>query len=236
MKKRSKNKANKERLTIMIFKKVGSVKTFKISLHLIVWAALFFLFYILATIYMVNKYFDVSRSNKAQIKKIAHLQAELAGTQKGLERSRQHIALLGDYIKEKEGEEPRPLSPLDYAESSLPRLVDINELTVKRDASTIDVDFRIVNMQPEDEPVGGYIFILARVKDSDKPEVWVYPSTPLRNGLPVNYRKGQRFLIQRFKSVSSKYTIDKSLNRTIVLEILVYDRDGRLILKKIAEA
>ena len=140
-----------------------------------------------------------------------------------------------DYIEEDKEQSPEPVSTSDYTESSSPTLVGIEDLKVKRDRSTIDVTFRIVNKQLNEEPIGGYIFMLASIRDSDRSEVWVYPSSPLKDGLPINHRRGQRFFIQRFKSMSSKYTLSRSTDKPLLLEILVYDRDGELILKKVVE-
>jgi hypothetical protein len=226
---------DKERLTIVIFRKAGKVRTFKISFHLIVWASLFFIFYIVATIFLTNAYFDTYRKNKIQADEIAKLGIELIKTTKSLDKSKQHIALLVDFIKEEKDQAPDPTSTTDCAESSLPKRVGIEELRVTRDRSTIDVTFRIVNNQSNEEPIGGYIFVLASIKDSDQSEVWVYPSSPLKDGLPVDYRRGQRFFIQRFKSISSTYTISKSPGKPLILEILVYDGNGKLILKKVVE-
>jgi len=66
--------------------------------------------------------------------------------------------------------------------------------------------------------------------------VWVYPSSPLKDGLPINYRRGQRFFIQKFKSMSNKYTLSRSTDKPLILEVLVFGRDGELILKKAVEA
>lgn len=232
---------NKERLTIMIFKEVGKVKTFRISPHFLLWAFLFLIFYIVATIFLANAYlayFYPLKSkgiDKIQAESIAKLSKELIKATKSLERSEQHIALLEDYIKEENEQSREPVSTGDYTESSSPKLVDIEEIKVKRDRSTISVAFRIVNRQSNEEPIGGYIFILASTRDSDRSEVWVYPSSPLKDGLPVNYKGGQRFFIQRFRSISSKYTLSKSTDKPLILEILVYDRDGELLLKKVVE-
>lgn len=229
---------NKERLTIMIFKKVGKVRTLEISSRLIFLASLFLLICIVATIFFTNKYlayFYIYKTDKMQADKIAELSRELIKTTKSLDRSEQEIVFLNDYIREEKDKSPEPMPTVDHTESSLPKLVDIDELKVKRDRSTLDINFRIVNKQLNEEPIGGYIFVLASVKDSDSPEVWVYPSSSLKDGFPVNYRKGQRFFIQRFKSISSKYTLSKSTDEPLILKILVYDRNGELILKKIVE-
>lgn len=225
--------SNKERLTIMIFKKVGKVRTFEISPLLLLCASLFFLFYIIVTIYFTSKYFDTLWMNKMQTAKIAELSRELNKTKKSLERSEHHVALLDDYIKEKS---PEPMSSTGgYIESSSPKLVSIEELKIRRDRSTIDVTFRIKNRQLNEEPIGGYIFLLTSIKDSDQSEVWVYPSSPLKDGLPANYRRGHRFLIQRFKTISSQYKLSRSIDKPLILEIVVYDRNGELILKKVIE-
>jgi hypothetical protein len=237
---------NKERLTIIIFKKVGKARTIVISPHFILGVFLFFLFYIVATIYFTNKYlayfypiesiypFKCIGTDKVQADKIAELIRERIKTKKSLEKSKQHIALL-EYLMEDKEQSPEPVSTSDYTESSSPILVGIEELKVKRDRSTIDVTFRIVNKQSNEKSIGGYIFMLASIRDSDRSEVWVYPSSPLKDGLPINHRRGQRFFIQRFKSISSKYTLSRSTDKPLILEVLVYDRDGELILKKVVE-
>jgi len=226
----------KERLTVMIFKSVGKVRTFKISSHFILWVSLFFVFYIVVTIFLTNAFINYYRQNRILADENAELRAMLIKTKKSLEESKQHIALLDDYITQKKDQNPRSLVTVDHAESSLTTLVDIDELKIERNQSTINVDFRIINKQLNEEPIGGYIFVFARIKDSDKSEVWVYPNSQLKDGLPVNYRNGQRFFIQRFKSISSTYTLSKSINRPLIFEIFVYDRNGTLILRKIVEA
>ena len=226
----------KERLTVMIFKSAGKVRTFKISSHFLLWVSLFFVFYIVATIFLTNVFMNYYRQNRILANENAELRAMLITTKKSLEESKQHIALLDDYITQKKDQNPRSLVTVDHGESSLTTLVDIDELKIERNKSTINIDFRIINKQLNEEPIGGYIFVFARIKDSDKSEVWVYPDSQLKDGLPVNYRNGQRFFIQRFKSISSTYTLSKSVNRPLIFEIFVYDRNGTLILRKIVEA
>jgi hypothetical protein len=232
---------NKKRLTIMIFKEIGKVKIITISPRLLLGASLFLIFYIVVTLFLTNAYLAYFYPLKSdgideiQAERIAKLSKELIRVTKNLERSEQHIALLEDYIKEEKEQSPESVAAGDYTESSSPKLVGIEELKVKRDSSTINVAYRIVNRQSNEEPIGGYIFILANLKDSDQSEVWVYPSSPLKDGLPVNYKRGQRFFIQNFKSISNRYTLSKSTDKPLILEILVFDRDGKLVLKKVVE-
>ncbi|NIO19193.1 MAG: hypothetical protein GTN76_00180, partial [Candidatus Aenigmarchaeota archaeon] len=79
------------------------------------------------------------------------------------------------------------------------------------------------------------IFVLASEGDSDQSEVWVYPPSPLEDGLPANYRSGHRFLIRNFMSISSELRLGEWIDEPLLLEILVYERDGTLILKRVVE-
>lgn len=225
-----------DRLTIMILKRVGKVRTVKVSLRLLMGASLFLFIYIVVTIFLTNAYFSAARTTTMQADTIAALTGELAKTRKALERSRQHIVLLSEHLKEGKEQTPEPMATVDYSDSSLPKLVDINDLEVKSDHSALQVNFKIVNTQPHEEPIGGYIFVLARLKGSEDPEVWVYPSAQLKNGRPIDYRLGHRFFIQRFRTVTANYTLNTAIDDQLILEILVYDRDGGLILQKVVEA
>jgi hypothetical protein len=224
-----------ESLTIMIFTDLGKVRRFMISPRLILFASLFFLFYIVATIYVTNKYLDARRIHKVQADQITKLSRKLMKTTESLQRSKHHIALLDDYISEGKVQGPESESTVSYPESPLPKIVDIEEVNIRRDGATLYVTFRIINRQENEEPLGGYIFVLASPKDSDPSEVWVYPSSSLKDGLPVNYTRGHRFFIERFMSIDTKLRIGGSIDIPLILKILVYDRDGTLILEKLVE-
>ena len=230
---RKQTRSRKRDLTIMIFKQVGKVREFTISSVLILCASLFLLFYVVATIYFTNKYFDTRRANRIQAAKIAKLSRELLKATQSLDRSKRHIALLEDYIDEGKAQGFESESKVD--DSELREVVGIEDLKVERGGLAVDVTFRIVNRQPNEGPVEGYIFVLARVRDSDQPQAWVYPRSPLREGLPVDYRNGYRFFIWNFMSISSELRPGEWIDNPLILEILVYDRDGTLILKKATE-
>jgi hypothetical protein len=227
---------NKESLTITVFKEAGKPRRFVISSRLIVCSSLFFLLYIVATIYSTNKYFDIRRMNKVQTDTIVRLGRDLIKATESLRSSTQRIALLRDYITESrtpgQDSEPAVTSP----EASLPTVVDIENLEINRDGSTLTVTFRIVNTRATGEPIGGYVFVLASGEDSIESEAWVYPRSPLNDGLPVDYSRGRQFFIQNFIPISSTLSLTEPTDKPLIVDILVYDRDGTLILEKVVKA
>jgi hypothetical protein len=232
---------NQKRLTVMVFKNVGRVVTFKVSPGILLFAALFFVFYIIATIFIINEYFDIYRIKKMHTGKIANLNMEIKIANKDIERFKEDIAFLNEYIEEQKNQSsepvPEPVSEVEPNEPSVAasRLVAADDLKVKRDKSTINVRFKLVNTQSDGQPIGGYIFVIVSLTESGKTERWVYPSSPLKDGVPENYRKGRRFFIHRFTTIDGKYKIGKTTDKPLTLKILVYNRDGDIILTKISE-
>jgi uncharacterized coiled-coil protein SlyX len=224
-----------EPLTIMVFKRSGTVWNGKVSSLLLLVAAVFFVCYIIATLFLTYEYFDLYRAGKERAAEMAELTEALATTQKSLERAEQQIALLGAYIREKREQSIESAAESSDHEPSFPDLIDIAQVKVARENVRLVVTFNLINTQETDEPISGRIFVLARLKGSDHSEVLVYPNSPLKDGFPVNYRQGQRFVIKRFKTVKSRYTLSNPLNEPLILKILVYDDEGTLILTKTVE-
>jgi hypothetical protein len=224
-----------EPLTIMVLNRSGRVWNGKVSSLLLLVAAVFFVCYIIVTLFLTYEYFDLYRAGKKKAAERVELTEALAATQKSLERAEQQVALLGAYIREKQEQSIQSAAESSDHEPFFPDLVDIAQVKVARENARLVVTFNIINTHETDEPISGHIFVLARLKGSDHSEVLVCPNSPLKDGVPVNYRQGQRFTIQRFKSVKSQYTLSNPLNEALILKILVYDDEGTLILNKTVE-
>ena len=110
--------------------------------------------------------------------------------------------------------------------------VDIEDFIIQKDESRISVDFKLVNKSNEEGAMEGYIHIIAMDKDMDFPTEWNYRKDELQNGLPLNFRRGLPFLIQRFKSYNRNYNVISNSELPLGIRILVYDRSGNLLLKR----
>jgi len=146
------------------------------------------------------------------------LEKEISKIKKYLHKSKERTAFFRDYIsnlEEKRREESAPIKGAISQERSASRdvkalskdrdeknkpikIVDIKDMVIQKEGSKMTVNFKVVNVQPGETPAGGYIHIIARSKKSIPPKDWPYPEEKLQDGVPVNYRRGQLFLIQRF--------------------------------------
>ena len=238
-------------LTVMVFGKVGKSRTFRISSRLLRWAAGFFVLFILASILVFNQYFTALRENRSNLEALARLKAEMAGTRRDLDLTQNRLALLEDALRDRAagpGEErvadpadtaadpePRPAvetPPEASREMSAPAPVEVRDLNIHREGDTLVVDFKLANIRGEAHPVNGYLHIIAMNEAADPPQWRPYPKVALRNGVPVNYRRGMAFSIRRFKNVRGKYSMNSGDEMPSAVNLLVYDPAGLLILEK----
>jgi len=114
----------------------------------------------------------------------------------------------------------------------LPNSVDITDFVIKREDSGMNVDFRLVNTIEAENAVEGYMHIIAMDKGNKYPSGWNNARDELQNGLPVDFRSGQRFFIQRFKSYHRRFNMNSNSELPEAIRVLVYSQSGELLLKK----
>jgi len=244
--------------TIMLLRSVGKIHSFKISPRFVFWTVMFFLSFIVASIIVINNYFDLLHENRALMERIKHFDKEVPKKERKLVKSERRIALLENYIqnleiqqirerqsREKEtGQITVPEANEDKIllkrgwekdkeeEEKSAKIVDVQDMVIQREGSRMTVNFKLVNMRQGEDALGGYIHIIALAEETDPSEAWAYPKEKLRNGMPSNFRRGMLFLIQRFKPIQGQIHYTTSSKPPKVVKVLIYDQSGRLILKK----
>lgn len=233
----------KRRLTVMIMGSVGKARSFQISRRFVLWGVLFFLAYILVSLYTINRHIHLRQSSHLLSEKVRQLDEEASATQKNLLRTRQHVALLEEYIRRMESgtdqasssaREPSPeaAAKAGKTRTSTAGLVDVMDMVVQKEGNKITANFKLVNTQPGEGAVGGYLHLIAEDRKAAPPREWTYPPEKLEKGLPVNYRNGQIFLINRFKPIQARFHLGSATESASALRLLVYDQAGDIILQR----
>jgi len=239
----------------MVLGKVGKYRSFKISSRIFFWACLFFAAYIITSILVFNGYFSELRSNRSQQALLDQLQQEIEGAKKELSISKQHLDLLEQAIYDVTAGHEKPAvtagpenailkkpepaveaGPVEKTEKASQApvydMVDIKDLEIQREETTLKVNFKLVNTHQDEAPVSGYVHIIALNKDADPPQLWTYPKAALKNGLPVDYKRGQLFFIKRFKTIRGEYSLNAETEHASTVKVVVYDHPGTLIFQK----
>jgi len=237
------------KLTIMAVRGVGKVRTCKISPRLLLWSALFFVLYLITSVFITNDYFYLRRDHREQVARLKKLEQRMVGTERSLYQAKQRLALLREYIQRLEQtptvpektKDPGPrvkeeapaenvFSLSEHAKTDA--TVEVKELRVEQEGSKLIVEFRLYNIRTDDQPVRGYVHMIAMDKRSAPPHVWTFPRVTLRQGVPVDFRRGQRFFINNFKSIHGEYYLARPGPAPSAMNILVYNDSGDLIFQK----
>jgi uncharacterized coiled-coil protein SlyX len=244
----------KDPITIMIMRSLGKVRSFKISPPFLYMGVIFILLNITATIYFGNRFFELLHTKALQSEKIRALETEASKNLKTIHRNQQHMAILEEYIRNIESpkkphassnksfflrreSEPSTPEPEKVPESKPPeaastQVVDIKDVDIKKEGSELTVNFRVVNLRELDNPIGGYIHMIAVGKDGYSPSAWTFPNEELKDGLPVDFRRGQLFLIQRYKPIDGNFYLPTTSDPPSSIKVLVYNQTGILLLEK----
>jgi len=250
---RDKKSSSDSSFSVMIARGLGKVRSFNISSRFLFWATVVFVLYLVLSAVAISHYFGELRSNTDQLDLLQQLQNEIEDTKKTLYRARQRLKFLEDYIGDPEGKQekqvkspgseiinPVPTNPV-IQEETLERpdeadpaesVVDIKYLTTKRKGERLSVKFRLIKIKPDRDQLKGYVFMIAANNESDSPQLWTHPKAALKNGEPVNYKRGQVFKVRNYRIIRGKYFLDSETETPSFLKILVYDESGKLILKK----
>jgi Flp pilus assembly protein TadD/DNA-binding transcriptional MerR regulator len=99
-------------------------------------------------------------------------------------------------------------------------------------------DFTIANRNADTngEPVSGYVFVYLRFDDeTSNPKSLLLPSGEIQTSKPVQIRNGARFAIRRFKKMELSSIFDMPPSDIVFSNVLVYSREGELLLEKAFE-
>lgn len=232
--------------TIMVMGRTGKVRSFGLSRRLLFWVSLFLLAYFPLSVLAINRYLELRRSHSAQSETLAVLVKELEDQRKAMIRSSEHLAFLQEYARhleeaaeqameasktEKPAAKRADTSPAEKAPRGR-EAVHIEDLVIQKQGSRMLVSFRLSNLQAGDNPVTGYLHIVAKGALSDPPKEWVYPPGKVVNGFPENYRQGQAFTIHRFKPIHGHFNLGPGAETPSSVRVLIYDPSGTIILQK----
>ena len=118
-------------------------------------------------------------------------------------------------------------------EEKEPKIVDVEDLSIKKEDGKLTVDFKLVKKASGGNPVRGYVHVIAVGQKPDDMNQWAYPEDNAQNGHAPDFRQGSTFRIQRFKRIKEEFIINPGSEAPAAIRIMVFDKSGTLLLEKI---
>jgi len=250
------------RLTIMVLGDVRKVRTFECSRIAIILFTVVLCAYLVFSFFVLYQFFNLRMAHDADLKRIVRLEQEATMMKKARDQSRERVSLLKDYlesiegrrteeeIQEKEATRPKhevqsqpysatqsePVPQGQTLTQSEPviteRIVELRDMTLRIEGTRLLIDFKLYKVSNNEPVVRGYVLIVVRDKHSSPPRELAFPYAELKNGMPVNYRRGQVFEIKRFKAIHGNFPLPSGAQTYSTITVLVFFREGTLIHKE----
>ena len=115
--------------------------------------------------------------------------------------------------------------------------VSVEQFSLSKGSGSGDlvVRFDIRNISTQPGGISGRIFTVLKPKDALASEWVVVPNSPLENGVPAVYKKGQYFSISRFKPVKFTIRNQSAPDAFNAAAVYVFNDDGKLVFESSVE-
>lgn len=242
--------------TIMLIGSIGKIHSFKISRRFLFYTLAFLSLYIFLSIIVFYLYFRLYFEQDKKIAAFKDMETELHEKRRALDQNRLYTEGLEDYIKNlrrgsdgsvkksnpsdadlKEGIAPADNEKIiekgevSPQKEAVVNTVDVRDIKFRIGKSGLTFEYKLTNNLAEHGPAEGYIHIIARDKNGEYPPDW-NKDKDIQDGTPADYKKGQEFFIQRFKTYQRQYKMLPDYELPSLIRILAYDRSGKKILEK----
>lgn len=118
------------------------------------------------------------------------------------------------------------------AMSSESLLVENLQVWTRSEDDSVRFQFDLKNMDSMGRKINGYAFVVFKPEEGSQEPLRASPWTPLEDGKPTIYKRGQYFSIARFKLVRGRMPQIRDVGRFKTATIYVYSETGSLLLEK----
>ena len=114
-------------------------------------------------------------------------------------------------------------------------LVKNLEIWRKTDSNAFKFRFALKNVDHERGKIAGHTFVVLRPEEGSLEPIRPFPWSPLKDGKPAIFKRGQYFSITRFKFVSGTLTDVDTIKRFKIATVYVYSDTGDLLVEEVFE-
>lgn len=114
----------------------------------------------------------------------------------------------------------------------------VNKLEIRRKAAgnAFEFKFSLKKVHGESGKIAGHTFVVLKPEEgSREATIRAFPWSPLKDGMPAIFKRGQYFSISRFKYVSGKFADVSTMEHFKTATVYVYSDTGDLLVEEVFE-
>lgn len=109
------------------------------------------------------------------------------------------------------------------------------EIWPTAEGTAVKFKFSLRNIDPEGKKIRGHTFVVLEPEEGSNEPARVSPWSPLQDGKPTMFKRGQYFGIARFKYVGGTFPDMQDVQRFKTATIYVYSESGELLVQEVYE-
>ena len=123
------------------------------------------------------------------------------------------------------------------AQSVSPASILVKNLEIwrKADSNAFKFRFALKNVDHERDKIAGHTFVVLRPEEGSREPIRPFPWSPLKDGKPAIFKRGQYFSITRFKFVSGTLMDVDTIKHFKIATVYVYSDTGDLLVEEVFE-
>jgi len=216
----------KNHLTIIFMKDTNRPLTYQISVNLLIFVIVLMVGIASTYAFFIRGYYSLYKDNQ-QLEQIIHtLKTDMGGLQSTIDRLDRQQTMPAEPQSQVQADAPAQTEELSQTDNALTSDVAVSNLELRTDNQADDLNFSFVlnNKTTEGSLLRGYLFVVLKSARNNK--LSSFPDARFDSGKPVDYHRGDRYAIRRFKGYRGE--LEMSADAT-TFEILVYSDTGKLI-------
>ncbi|MBW2019550.1 MAG: hypothetical protein JRI58_07070 [Deltaproteobacteria bacterium] len=251
--------------TVLLIGDLGKIVSFRLSKPLVLALTVCVTASLSIVIYWVVSYNSVCMENTQLKKELDTLTAGLKAAEREREKALVRLMVLEGKAEQTdeapaatvqeptadkpEGEEGAksvgPVSPAPAPEtretvqkvSPGPARMSVENFKIRQDPedNALKCEFLLRNIDPQGMKISGHTFVVLNPKEGSGESPKAFPWTPLKDGRPTLFQRGQRFSIARFMVVHGTLTGVSAIDRFTTATVYVYANTGDLLVEKVFE-
>jgi hypothetical protein len=135
------------------------------------------------------------------------------------------------------GSEARTREVSDPVKSVFAKSVAVEKFEIwqAEQGDSLKFRFTLKNIDQRHRKVKGYTFVVLKPETGSQEPVIAYPQTPMKDGKPAVFDKGEYFSIARFKPVFGSFSGIEAVGHFKTATVYIYSNNGSILVEKVYE-
>ena len=215
----------RDSITIVLVSKSREPLTIELSIKEMILIAIFLILLLGVSVYSLVHLKNLKSQHYQLTNTIQSLKAGLAEREDQITKLSEKIDSQKNLILMLNRQDTAAVSP-----GSTKGEIRIESLKVEIAEQGLSLNFRLVNLVPNNKLLSGYLMIIVKHQSGEYDKFGTYPELALASDQPINYLEGDTYTIRNYKWVTAQIPLTEESEEYQSMKFLVFSDKGEILL------